>query len=104
MIDDKVQPDLSKGFWWIPQEVCGVFNTHAPELPSKGPCGLYIAILTAPQRVSTFHSVQWNLLPAQGSLLEFLALSSFAKVWWDTGEKTEGMEHEETPEVWFRGR
>lgn len=104
MIDDKAQPDLSKGFGWILQEICAVFNTHAPELPSKGSCGLYMAILTALQRASTFHSVQWNLLPAQGSLLRFLVLSSIAKVWRGTGKKIEGMEHAEIPEVCCRGR
>lgn len=103
MIDHKAQPDLSKSFWWILQEVFGVFNTHPPERPSGGPCGLNMAIPTAPPRVSTSHSMQWNLLPAQSSLLGFLALSSFAKVWRGKGKKTEGMEYEETPEVQFRG-
>lgn len=41
MIDGKTQPYLSKGFWWIPQKVCGLFNTCMIGPLSKGPCEPY---------------------------------------------------------------
>lgn len=103
MIDDKAQPYLSKSFWCILQEVCGVFNTHAPQLPSKGPCGLNMALLLHKDfPSSTVCSGIYS--QHRAACWDFLSSPLLQKYGGGTGKKIEGTEHEEIPEVWFRGR